>query len=274
MIQLKGLDDTIGVTVTDPLFHKTRPEDEEDTHCGWVFEDSDDKFLDGAKTVRKFYENHSDTANKFTVPILYDKVRKEIVNNESSEILRMIGQEMNSFATKNQDWDPYPENLKESIDSVNEWIYPKINNGVYRTGFASTQEAYNAAVNDVFQALDKVEDILSKQRYVASSTAITEADIRLFVTLVRFDEVYHGHFKCNRKYIREYEHLTNYVRETYQITGMPQTVNMYHIKQHYHRSHPSINKFGIVPMGSNTEENFKKSHNRNDLFPLEHLSLY
>ena len=274
MIKLKGLDDSIGVTVTDPLFHKTRPDDEEDTHCGWVFDDSDDKFLEGAKTVRKFYENHSDTAYKFTVPILYDKVRKEIVNNESSEILRMIGQEMNSFATRNQDWDPYPDTLKESIDSVNVWIYPKINNGVYRSGFASTQEAYDAAVNDVFEALDKVEEILSKQRYIASPTDITEADIRLFVTLVRFDEVYHGHFKCNRKYVREYEHITNYVRELYQITGMDQTVNMYHIKQHYHRSHESINKFGIVPVGSNTEKDFKKSHNRHELFPLDHLSLY
>merc|ERR1712125_298296 len=114
------------------------------------------------------------------------------------------------------------------IESVNEWIYPMINNGVYRAGFAQSQEAYDVAVKDVFDGLEKVEEILSKQRYISSPTQITEADIRLFVTLVRFDEVYHGHFKCNKKYIHDYTHITNYIRELYQITGVDETVNMHH----------------------------------------------
>lgn len=273
MVKLKGLDDVVGVTVVDPIFVKTRPDDDEDKHHGWAFSESDDKFVGGAKTVREFYENNSENANKFTVPILYDKVRNEIVNNESSEILRMFGQEMNSLANRNKDWDPFPDTLKEQIESSNEWIYPMINDGVYRAGFAQSQEAYDVAVKDVFDGLEKVEEILSKQRYNSSPTQITEADIRLFVTLVRFDEVYHGHFKCNKKYIRDYNNITNYIRELYQITGIDETVNMYHIKHHYHGSHPTINKFGIVPLGANTVEDFNKPHNRGELFPLKQLCL-
>lgn len=273
MVKLKGLDDVVGVTVVDPVFVKTRPDDDEDKHHGWAFNESDGKFVGGAKTVREFYENISDSVNKFTVPILYDKVRNEIVNNESTEILRMFGQEMNSLATRNKDWDPFPDTLKEQIESVNEWIYPMINNGVYRAGFAQSQEAYDVAVKDVFDGLEKVEEVLSKQRYISSPTQITEADIRLFVTLVRFDEVYHGHFKCNKKYIRDYNHITNYIRELYQITGVDETVNMHHIKHHYHRSHPTINKFGIVPVGANTVEDFSTPHNRGELFPLKQLCL-
>ena len=271
-MKLKGLDDVVGVTVVDPIFVKTRPDDDEDKHHGWAFNESD-KCIGDAKTVRDFYENHSDSVNKFTVPILYDKVKNEIVNNESSEILRMFGQEINSLATRNKDWDPFPDSLKEQIESVNEWVYPLINNGVYRAGFAQSQEAYDVAVKDVFDGLDKVEDILSKQRYISSPTQITEADIRLFVTLVRFDEVYHGHFKCNKKYIRDYENITNYIRELYQITGVDETVNIYHIKEHYHRSHPTINKFGIVPLGGNTIDDFIKPHNRGELFPLKQSCL-
>jgi len=271
MIKLKGLDDVIEVTVVDPIFAKTRPDKKEDTHRGWVFSEKD-KF-DGAETVREFYEKHSDNADKFTVPILYDKERKEIVNNESSEIMRMLGQEMNGFATRNKEWDLYPDGLKNQIESVNEWIYPQINNGVYRSGFSQTQNAYEVAVKDVFDGLDRVEEILSKQRYIASPLYFTEADIRLFVTLVRFDEVYHGHFKCNQKCLREYQHITNYIREIYQITGIADTVNMHHIKEHYHRSHPSINVFGIVPIGSDCVADFKKAHNRDDLFLLEKQSV-
>jgi len=271
MIKLKGLDDVIGVTVVDPIFAKTRPDDKEDTHHGWAFNENEQ--VEGAKTVREFYEMCDPTLNKFVVPILYDTLRKEIVNNESSEIIRMFGKEMNAFATRNKEWDLYPESIKNQIDTVNEWIYPQINNGVYRSGFATSQGAYDVAVKDVFDGLDRVEDILSKQRYIASPDAFTEADIRLFVTLVRFDEVYVGHFKCNKKCLREYHHITNYVREIYQIPGIADTVNMHHIKEHYHRSHPTINKFGIVPIGSDSEVDFSKPHNRDDLFPLENKSI-
>lgn len=271
MIKLKGLDEVIGVTVVDPVWVKTRPNDDEDTHHGWSFNEND-KF-EGADTVRDFYEKCDPDVYKFVVPVLYDKQRKEIMNNESSEIIRMFGKEMNAFASKNKEWDLYPENLQKQIDSVNEWVYPQINNGVYRTGFSQTQEAYEEAVNDVFDGLDRVEEILSKQRYIASPDVFTEADIRLFVTLVRFDEVYVGHFKCNKKRISDYHHIPNYVREIYQIPGIADTVNMDHIKEHYHQSHPMINKFKIIPAGPNAKADFKKPHNRDELFPLEDKSV-
>jgi len=253
------LDDVISVTVVEPVMVKTS---DKDNHHGWAFSDEDQP--KGAKTVRAFYEMHSDHVSKFTVPILYDNKLGKIVSNESSEIIRMLGQEFNELATKNKDLDLYPEASREEIDSVNEWVYPQINNGVYRSGFAQTQEAYEEAVADVFAGLDRAEDILSKQRYIASSDQITEADIRLFVTLVRFDEVYHGHFKCNKKRIADYPNLVNYTREIYQLDGISETVDMHHIKEHYHRSHPTINPFGIVPVGPGVD--FSLPHDRAEKF--------
>mmetsp|Transcript_2979 Transcript_2979/g.5029 ORF Transcript_2979/g.5029 Transcript_2979/m.5029 type:complete len:344 (+) Transcript_2979:166-1197(+) len=253
--KIKGLDDVIGVTATKPIFDRTS---DKDKHTGWIFEE-DDQFL-GARTVRELYEGQEGQSSKFTVPILYDLKTDKFVSNESSEIIRMLNSEFNEFATKNKDLDLYPESNRDKIDEVNEWVYPMINNGVYRSGFAQSQEAYDEAVDEVFEGLDTAEEILSNQTFIASDDKISEADIRLFVTLVRFDEVYHGHFKCNKKRIEDYPNLSNYTRHIYQMDGIADTVDMFHIKEHYHRSHPSINPFGIVPKGPGVD--FMKPHNR------------
>ena len=258
---LKGLDEAIDLTVVDPVFVRTRPEDDDDKHCGWFFRE-DDKFME-ATSVRDFYEKFTSNNDKFTVPILFDKKTNKIVNNESSEIIRMLNSEFNGIA-KNPDLDLYPEAFRTEIDEVNSWIYPMINNGVYKSGFANTQGAYDIAVKELFDGLDRVEEILSKQRYITSCDAITEADIRLFMTLVRFDEVYTQHFKCNKKYIADYPNMENYVREIYQIPEIGKTVNMKEIKEHYFCSHPSINKFGIIAVGPGVD--YSRSHDRDVKF--------
>lgn len=261
VLKLKGLENVIDVTIVKPVFEKTS---DKDSHTGWVFHEEDHDKV-GAKTVRELYEGVSKGV-RFTVPIFLDKQRNEIVNNESSEIIRMLGNEFNDFATSNADLDLYPENYREAIEDVHEWVYPQINNGVYRAGFAQSQQAYDQAVSDVCEGLDHAEDVLSRQRYIATEKEITEADIRLFVTLVRFDEVYHGHFKCNYKRISDYPNLENYVREIYQFDGISDTVNMEEIKLHYHKSHESINPFGIVPIGPGVD--YSQEHDRDIKFPL------
>lgn len=194
---------------------------------------------------------------KVTVPILWDKQKQTIVNNESAEIIRMLNAEFTDYS--NNEIDYYPEALRQKIDSINDFVYDNINNGVYRAGFATTQVAYEEAFDALFAALDKVENILSQQRYLVGSQ-ITEADWRLFSTLVRFDAVYVGHFKCNKKRIIDYPNLSNYLRELYQVPGIKQTVNMHHIKTHYYGSHLNINPTGIVPKGPDLD--FDKPHNR------------
>ncbi|KAI3992916.1 hypothetical protein MKX01_036295 [Papaver californicum] len=190
--------------------------------------------------------------------ILWDKKLKTIVNNESSEIIRMFNAEFNDIA-ENAALDLYPIHLQAQIDKVNEWVYDDINNGVYKCGFAEKQEPYEKAANKLYPALDKCEDILSKNRYICGES-LTEADIRLFVTLIRFDEVYAVHFKCNKKLLQEYPNLFNYTKYIFQIPGMSCTVNMEHIKKHYHGSHPSINPFGIIPLGPDTD--YSSPHDR------------
>jgi putative glutathione S-transferase len=171
-----------------------------------------------AKSVRDLYVMSNDTLGKFTVPILFDKKKKIIVNNESSEIIRMLNKEFaEANGTFTKETDLYPPELKSQIDSVNEWVYTYINNGVYECGFASTQAAYDEAVVQLYDHLDKAEQILSKQRYLCSNERITEADVRLFQTLIRFDEVYIVYFKTNCKAIREFPNLLNYMRELYQV---------------------------------------------------------
>ncbi|KNA03715.1 hypothetical protein SOVF_206450, partial [Spinacia oleracea] len=189
---------------------------------------------------------------------MWDKKLKTIVSNESSEIIRMLNSEFNDIA-ENGDLDLYPHHLETEIDQVNEWIYDRINNGVYRCGFSTKQEPYDQAVDKLYEALDKCEEILAKQRYLCGSS-VTEADIRLFVTLIRFDEVYAVHFKCNKKVVREYPNLLNYTKEMFQIPGMSSTVNMNDIKKHYYGSHPSINPYGIIPQGPNID--YSSPHDR------------
>lgn len=250
-MKLKGLEDAIGLTIVKPKWEKTK---EGDKHMGWPIAQSADEEegatvdpINGAKTVRELYEMADPSATKFSVPVLWDKEKKTIVNNESKEITRMFNFEFNKVA-KNPTLDLYPAELQGKIDEVNEWIYDSINNGVYKCGFATKQEPYEIAFKALFAGLDKCEEILSKQRYIAGNI-LTEADIRLFVTLIRFDEVYVVHFKCNKRMIREYPNLFNYVKDVYQIPGIAETVHMEHIKKHYYGSHPSINPFAIIPLG-------------------------
>jgi putative glutathione S-transferase len=176
-----------------------------------------------------------------------------VVNNESSEIIRMFNTEFNDIA-RNPGLDLYPVQLRASIDDINELVYDAINNGVYKCGFAKKQGPYDEAVTRLYEALDKCEEILGKQRYICDNQ-LTEADIRLFVTLIRFDEVYAVHFKCNKKLLREYPNLFNYTKDIYQIPGISSTVNMEHIRKHYYGSHPSINPYGIIPAGPNIDYN-------------------
>ncbi|CAO2842032.1 unnamed protein product [Amaranthus hypochondriacus] len=255
-LQIKGLDKAISFTSVKPKWERTK---EGDAHMGWVFPVSDAEEpgaepdpLHGAKSIRELYELASaNYSGKYTVPVLWDKKHQTIVSNESSEIIRMLNSEFNEIA-ENGNLDLYPHHLRAQIDEVNEWIYDSINNGVYRCGFATKQEPYDMAVEKLYEALDKCEEILGKQRYLCGSS-LTEADVRLFVTLIRFDEVYAVHFKCNKKLLREYPNLFNYTKEIFQIPGMSSTVNMDHIKMHYYGSHPSINPYGIIPHGPNID---------------------
>jgi putative glutathione S-transferase len=195
-----------------------------------------------------------------TVPILWDKKLRTIVSNESSEIIRMFNSEFDAFGDASLDL--YPAELRDEIDAMNEFVYPRINNGVYRCGFATTQEAYDEAFGDLFSALDTIDDRLSKQRYLVGDRT-TEADWRLFTTLVRFDSAYVGHFKCNLRRIADYPNLSGYLRELYQVPGVADTVNMTHIKHHYYGSHATINPTGIVPVGP--ELDLDRPHGREAL---------
>lgn len=237
---LKQLQDVISVSVVDYYMGAE----------GWTFSESGDATADhlfGYKRLHEVY-THADSnySGRVTVPVLWDKQRDTIVSNESSEIIRMLNSTFNEFG--NQDFDFYPVELREEIDAINAVVYPNINNGVYRAGFATTQEAYEEAFTQLFGALDEIEERLSRQRYLAGSH-LTEADWRLFTTLLRFDPVYVGHFKCNRQRIADYPNLSNYTRELYQLAGVAPTVNMRHIKGHYYESHKTINPTGIVPVG-------------------------
>lgn len=263
-LKLKGLEHAIGLTVTKPKWERTR---EGEDHFGWVFPSTPDEEpgaqpdpLNGVKSIRELYELAvPGYSGKYTVPVLWDKEKKTIVNNESAEIVQMFNSEFDHLA-KHPDRDFFPSHLRGSIEEVNGWTYNSINNGVYRCGFAKQQKPYDEAVKELFDGLDRCEDILGKQRYICGNV-LTESDIRLFVTLIRFDEVYVVHFKCNKRLIREYPNLFNYTKDIYQIPGILDTVNMYHIKKHYYGSHPSINPYGIIPIGSNID--YSTPHDRN-----------
>ncbi|MBA4705209.1 glutathione S-transferase family protein, partial [Pseudomonas savastanoi] len=183
---------------------------------------------------------------RFTVPVLWDKQRKCIVSNESAEIIRMFNGAFDELTGNTLDF--YPQALRASIDELNEQIYPNVNNGVYRAGFATSQGAYEDAFNDVFAELDVLENLLGEKRYLTGKH-LTEADIRLFTTIVRFDAVYYSHFKCNLRRIADYPNLSNWLRELYQWPGIVETVNFEHIKGHYYASHRTINPTGIIPKG-------------------------
>ncbi len=240
MRALKGLEDMISVSVVG----MSMLED------GWTFDKDDGSTGDplfGARFLRDIYTRaKADYTGRVTVPVLWDKKTGTIVSNESADIIRMLNSAFNGLGAKEGDY--YPELLRAEIDEINERVYHTVNNGVYKAGFATTQSAYEEAVVPLFETLDWLEERLAENRYLAGDT-ITEADIRLFTTLVRFDPVYVGHFKCNIRRISDYPELSAYLREIYQLPGVKETVDMTHIKTHYYKSHKTINPTGIIPVG-------------------------
>ena len=251
---LKGLEDVISVSVVHPLMPAE----------SWVFGEYPGATEDHINHAEYLYENYLKANPDFdglvSVPVLWDKKRQTIVNNESSEIIRMLNSAFDDYS--NSEMDFYPESLREEIDAINDVVYNNINNGVYRAGFATTQTAYEKAFDRLFNTMDELEDLLSKQRYLIGNK-MTEADWRLFTTLVRFDAVYYNHFKTNKKRLMDYPNLWAYTRELYQTPGIAETVNMDHIKYHYFASHHSINPTGIVPKGPVID--FMLAHGREKL---------
>ncbi|KAG0316669.1 S-glutathionyl-(chloro)hydroquinone reductase [Linnemannia gamsii] len=238
---LKGLEDIISLDVVH--WHMQEK--------GWPFKDGYEDSLYGAKFIREIYfKAQPDYAGRFTVPVLWDKKTETIVNNESSEIIRMLNTAFDKLVPSKAGINYYPQALRPEIDAINEWIYDTVNNGVYKSGFATTQTAYENNVYPLFQSLDRIEEILSKSNYLVGNT-LTEADLRLWTTIVRFDPVYHGHFKCNIKGIeKDYPHILKWTRRIYQLPKVAETVNMEHIKKHYYQSHLQINPTGVVPVGN------------------------
>jgi len=240
MRRLKGLEDAIGVSVVH--WHLGQH--------GWEFREGPGATGDRLHGCRYLHEIYTrakpDYSGRASVPVLWDRERETIVNNESAEIIRMLNAAFDEVGARGPDF--YPERLRPAIDAINDRVYATVNNGVYRAGFATTQEAYEEAVSALFETLDEIEGRLAQQRYLAGER-ITLADVRLFTTLVRFDPVYVGHFKCNLRRLVDYPRLWAYARELYQLPEVAPTVDFFHIKQHYYGSHASVNPTGIVPLG-------------------------
>ncbi|MEG6510220.1 glutathione S-transferase family protein [Methyloligella sp. 2.7D] len=238
---LKGLNDLISMDVVHPYMGPD----------GWTF-DADfpgatgDRLNGAAKLGEIYLKAVPDFTGRVTTPVLWDKQRQTIVSNESSEIIRMFNAAFDGVGATDADY--YPQSLRGEIDAINAEIYTKVNNGVYACGFATTQRAYEEAFERLFIALDALEKRLGERRYLVGNI-LTEADWRLFVTLIRFDAVYVGHFKCNLRRIDDYPNLSGYMRELYQMPDIAETVHLDHIKTHYYTSHPFINPNGIVPAG-------------------------
>lgn len=237
---LKGLEQMISVSVVNPLMREH----------GWTFDPDEGVVADPLHQADYMHQIYTvDTADytgRVTVPVLWDKQQQRIVSNESADIIRMFNSAFDSVGAKPGDY--YPQALREEINTLNEKVYDRVNNGVYKAGFATTAEAYEQAFWPLFEMLDELDSRLADNRYLLGDT-LTEADWRLFTTLIRFDAVYHGHFKCNLRRIEDYLNLSGYVRELYQWPGVADTVNLQHIKDHYYRSHATINPTGIVPLG-------------------------
>ncbi|HCN17545.1 MULTISPECIES: glutathione S-transferase family protein [Psychrobacter] len=252
--KLKGLEDIISMSVVHPFMGDK----------GWTFAEGKGVIADPVVHARYLYEVYtaakSDYTGRVTVPILWDKKTNTIVSNESSEIIRIFNSAFDEIGATTGNF--IPSELLAEIDDMNTFVYSAVNNGVYKAGFATTQEAYEQPLTTLFDALDTLEARLAKRRYLMGDT-ITEADWRLFTTLVRFDAVYVGHFKCNIRRIIDYPNLWGYLRDLYQVPGIAETVNMTHIKQHYYTSHANINPTRIIPVGP--ELDFTTAHNREQL---------
>jgi putative glutathione S-transferase len=249
--KLKALENVISMSTVSPDMLKD----------GWTFNVSEGSSGDTANGKSKLSEVYLLADPRYTgrvsVPVLWDKKRKTIVNNESSEIIRMLNSAFDAFTNVHADY--YPAPLRAQIDKFNDLIYPNINNGVYRAGFATSQAAYEQAFRNVFDALEEIEQTLSQQRYLVGNT-LTEADWRLFCTLIRFDAVYYSHFKCNWRHIYEYPNLSNYLRDLYQVPGVAETVSIEQIKRHYYGSQRQVNPTGVVPVGPQLD--FAAPHDR------------
>lgn len=249
--KLKGLESLIDVSVVSWLMLEN----------GWTFDQNlgstGDKLDHFDFMHQRYTADTADYTGRVTVPVLWDKQQNRIVNNESAEIIRMFNRAFDDLT--GNDLDFYPAPLRGEIDALNERIYPAVNNGVYRAGFATSQSAYEEAFDGLFAELDRLEALLDANRYLVGEY-LTEADIRLFTTLIRFDAVYHGHFKCNLRRIADYPNLSNWLREIYQWPGIAETVDFEHIKNHYYGSHKTINPTGVVPKGP--AQDFTVAHDR------------
>ena len=253
--QLKGLQDAIGMTVVDPI------RDER----GWRFLPDEPDPLNGFTFLSEAYRvSDPGFDGRVTVPVLWDTRTGRIVNNESADIVRMLNAEFDGLDGVDRSFDLYPPALRDEIDVVNERVYDNVNNGVYQAGFASTQEAYEEAFDRVFATLEGLDERHGSRRYLAGD-GVTEADWRLFTTLVRFDPVYVGHFKCNLRRIADHPNLSGYLRDLYQRPGIADTVNLDHIKRHYYVTHRQINGTGIVPKGPALD--WDEPHDRDRLGP-------
>ena len=252
--KLKGLEETIGMTVVDPV------RDER----GWAFRNgpghSEDPVNGFHFLSEAYYATDPDYRARVTVPVLWDKKTKRIVSNSDDDLLRMFNSEFSDFATN--DYDFCPPDLLDEIDQINDLIYQRVNNGVYRAGFATAQKPYERAATRLFETLDELDNLLASRRYLLGER-MTEADWRLFPTLIRFDAVYHGHFKCNLRRIIDYPNLWPYLRDLYQHDDVSSTVNLDHIKRHYYMTHGEINPTRIVPIGPLL--NLDAPHNRDRL---------
>lgn len=252
--KLKGLENHIDVSIVHP----------EMLENGWEFKTypgaTGDKLYNTDFVHQIYTKAQPSVTTRVTVPVLWDTKTHSIVNNESAEIIRIFNTAFNALTGNTDDY--YPKALREEIDSVNERVYHDINNGVYKAGFATSQAAYEEAVTSLFNALDWIEARLSKQRYLVGDS-ITEADWRLFTTLIRFDAVYHGHFKCNKRQIADYPNIFGYMKELYQVDGVRETVNLDHIKRHYYFSHTMINPTQVIPVGP--EQDFMSPHGRDHI---------
>lgn len=253
MRELKELNDHVTVSVVEPLMLEN----------GWAFSAARPDHLHNADFLYELYQQADPQySGRVTVPVLWDKTTNTIVSNESAEIMRMFNSAFDQITGNTDDY--YPEVMRSDIDRANDRIYDNLNNGVYRAGFATSQAAYESGYTDVFDALDWLDDVLSRQRYVAGDK-ITEADWRLFTTLIRFDAVYFGHFKCNKRMIRDYQHVSAYMRELFQIPGIRESVDLGYIKAHYYGSHATINPTGVIPLGQEETDYLLMPHTRHKI---------
>ena len=253
--KLKGLESMISLSVVNPIMREN----------GWTFQDgykvTKDPILDAEFMHQVYTHANPKYSGRVTVPVVWDKHNNTIVSNESADIIRMFNTAFDRLGAKEGDF--YPDELQSAIDEINDDIYNRINNGVYKSGFATTQSAYEEAVIPLFEALDELEERLDASRYLLGPQ-ITEADWRLFTTLIRFDAVYVGHFKCNIRRIDDYHNLSGYVRDLFQVPGVAETVEMHAIKLHYYGSHDTINPYYIVPLGPALD--FHRPHDRAERF--------